>query len=131
MALGGSVLLILVAGCGQSKSNPPGTVVTVVAGKPSEYAFSLSTMSVPHGAVTFKVANNGLVNHTFKVCRSPRGGTKNDCAGPFDPARSTGVIFPGSVRFITIDFMQPGTYEFLCGLLGHAKLGMKGDLQVT
>jgi len=37
------------------------TVVNVVAGKPSEFKFTLSAKTVPHGTVTFKVTNSGTL----------------------------------------------------------------------
>src|SRR6266436_1379596 len=37
------------------------TVVTVTAGKPSEFRFTLSTKTVKHGTVTFKVTSGGAL----------------------------------------------------------------------
>ena len=46
------------------------TVITVVAGKPSELAFQLSkSTKLKIGTYTFKVTNKGLGFHTFKFCR--------------------------------------------------------------
>ena len=43
------------------------TTVTVTAGKPTEFGFKLSTKTVKHGAVTFKVTNSGAIPHDFKI----------------------------------------------------------------
>ena len=51
------------------------TVVSVTAGKPSEFGFTLSTKTVKHGAVTFKVTNKGALSHDLRICSSPKGGT--------------------------------------------------------
>ena len=42
-------------------SKATGTVVNVIAGKPTEFKFTLSAKSVKHGSVTFKVTNKGAI----------------------------------------------------------------------
>jgi uncharacterized cupredoxin-like copper-binding protein len=102
------------------------TTVTVTAGKPSEFGFKLSTKSVKHGPVTFKVTNGGAIPHTFKVCSSPKGGTANSCKG-----KGTPTISPGSSATLSVTFSSAGSYEYLCTVPGHAAGGMKGVLKVT
>jgi len=102
------------------------TVVTVTAGKPSTFAFTLSTKSVKTGNVTFKVTNKGTITHTFKVCSSSKGGSANSCAGKVTPS-----IAPGKSASLTVGFTKAGTYEYLCTVPGHAAGGMKGDLKVS
>ena len=102
------------------------TVVTVTAGKPSTFAFTLSTKTVKTGSVTFKVTNKATIPHTFKVCSSSTGGSANACAG-----KGTATIQPGKSATLTITFTKKGTYEYLCTFPGHASFGMKGDLKVT
>jgi len=102
------------------------TTVSVTAGKPSEFSFTLSKKSVPKGAVTFKVTNNGAIPHTFKICSSSKGGTANACKG-----KGTALIAPGSSATLSTTFPSAGSYEYLCTVPGHAAGGMKGDLKVT
>jgi uncharacterized cupredoxin-like copper-binding protein len=102
------------------------TTVAVTAGKPSEFGFKLSTKTVKHGAVTFKVTNGGAIPHTFKICSSPKGGSANACKG-----KSTPMISPSSSATLSYTFPSAGTYEYLCTVPGHAAGGMKGDLKVT
>jgi uncharacterized cupredoxin-like copper-binding protein len=102
------------------------TVVTVTAGKPTEFGFTLSTKSLKTGAVTFKVVNKGALAHTFKVCSSSKGGTANSCAG-----KVTATINAGKSATLKVTFSKKGTYEYLCTEPGHAAGGMKGDLKVT
>ena len=65
------------------------TTITVTAGKPSEFSFTLSKKSAPAGAITFKVTNGGAIPHDFKLCSSPKGTTKpNTCAGKSTPMLS-------------------------------------------
>jgi uncharacterized cupredoxin-like copper-binding protein len=102
------------------------TVVTVTAGKPSEFTFTLSTKSVKHGTVVFKVTDQGAIPHDFKVCSSPKGGIANSCTG-----KGTRVISPGGSATLTVTFKTAGTYEYLCTIPAHALAGQKGDLKVT
>jgi uncharacterized cupredoxin-like copper-binding protein len=102
------------------------TIVTVTAGKPSLFAFTLSTKTVKTGTVTFKVTNKGTIAHTFKVCSSNKGGSANACTG-----KGTASISAGKSATLIIKFTKTGTYEYLCAIPGHAAAGMKGDLKVT
>lgn len=103
-----------------------GTTVSVIAGKPSEFAFKLSTKTVATGSVTFKLTDQGALPHDFFVCSSNKGGSANSCSG-----KGTSTISPGGSATLTIDFKTAGTYEYLCTVPGHAAAGMKGDLKVT
>jgi uncharacterized cupredoxin-like copper-binding protein len=100
--------------------------VTVTAGKPSEFGFTLSPKKVAHGTVTFKVTNSGILPHDFKICASNKGGTANACTG-----KKTATISPGSTKTLTVTLAKAGTYEYLCTVSGHAAAGMKGLLKVT
>lgn len=101
------------------------THVTVLAGKPSEFGFKLSTKTVRRGKVVFKVENKGALVHTFKICASPKGGHRNACKG-----KVTKSISPGASTTLTYTFKKKGVYEYLCTVAGHAAAGMKGDLRV-
>src|SRR5262249_15688891 len=68
-----------------------GTVVSVTAGKPSEYKFTLSRAALLPTTVTFKVTNRGKLPHQFEVCTEPAGtATSNSCFGD-----TTKVLKPG------------------------------------
>jgi uncharacterized cupredoxin-like copper-binding protein len=105
------------------------TVITVVAGKPSELAFKLSKLSmVPVGTITFKVTNLGVAFHNFKVCTIPvptAAGAQNSCFG-----KSTPTLKHGQSATLTVPISLAGKYEFLCTIPGHAAAGMKGLLGV-
>jgi len=100
--------------------------VTVTAGKPSEFHFTLSLKKVAHGVVTFKFFNKGNLPHDFKVCSSNLGGTANTCTG-----HATTTISPGGTATLKVTFKKAGKYEYLCTLPAHAQSGMKGVLVVT
>jgi uncharacterized cupredoxin-like copper-binding protein len=105
--VGASLALALPAGAASSA-----TGVTVSAGSPSEFAFTLSKKTVAKGAVTFTVTNKGKLTHDFKI-----GGKK------------TALLKPGKKATLTVT-LKAGKAPYLCTLPGHAAGGMKGTLTV-
>ena len=89
------------------------TAVSVTAGKPSEFRFTLSKKTVPKGAVTFRVSNRGTVSHDFKIA-----------------GKRTKLIPKGKSATLTVRLPKAGKYRFLCTVPGHAAGGMKGVLTV-
>ena len=57
------------------------TNVTVTAGKPSEFRFTLSASSVKRGAIVFEVTNRGSVPHAFKICTARNKPLADSCPG--------------------------------------------------
>jgi uncharacterized cupredoxin-like copper-binding protein len=109
------------------------SVIAVTAGKPSEFAFTLSKSSgLPFqaksrsGTVSFRVANKGKLLHEFKVCSIPvNTASLNACNGT-----GTKFLEPGESATLTITFGRRGTYEYLSGVPGQAARGMKGLIGV-
>jgi len=107
--------------------------VNVTAGKPSEFAFVLSSKSVKSGVITFKVTNgssSGLA-HDFFLCSSPAKSVAtatlpNSCKG-----RGTKQLGKGQTDTLRVSVLKAGNYEYLCTVPGHAAGGMKGILKVT
>lgn len=99
------------------------TVITVTAGKPTELGFKLSKFSnIPAGTVTFKVTNEGLAFHSFKLCTTPVAtAAKNSCVG-----KVTKLLKHGQSATLTVKLTKSGKYEYLCAVPGHAAAGMKG-----
>jgi uncharacterized cupredoxin-like copper-binding protein len=91
--------------------------VTVTAGKPSEFKFTLNKKTVTKGAaaltVSFKVTNKGAISHDFKI-----------------NGKKTKSLPVGKSQTIAVRFTKKGKYAFLCTLPGHAAGGMKGTLTV-
>ena len=106
---------------------PKATVITVVAGKPSELGFQLSkSTKLKVGTYTFKVTNKGLGFHTFKFCTAPvKTAAKNTCVG-----KVTKTLHPGQTASFTVKITKAGKYEYLCSIPGHAAGGMKGLIGV-
>jgi uncharacterized cupredoxin-like copper-binding protein len=116
-------LLTLVAACapllwalpaGADQSSVRATTVTVTAGKPAEFRFTLSKKTFVHGTVTFKVTNRGALPHDFKV-----------------NGHKTKLLSPGQSQNLRITFTKKGSYPFLCTVTGHAAAGMKGTIKIT
>jgi uncharacterized cupredoxin-like copper-binding protein len=110
-----------------SAQSSKATVITVVAGKPSELRFQLSkSTKLAVGTYTFKVTNKGLGFHTFKFCTTPvKSGAKNTCTG-----KVTKTLHPGDTATLTVKITKTGKYEYLCSIPGHAAGGMKGLIGV-
>jgi len=116
---------ITTVGASAPKAVAP-TKVSVSAGSPSEFKFTLSKTSVPLGTTTFKIINHGTIPHDFKVCSSSKGGSRNACSGT-----ASVLVNPGASTTLTVHFTMKGTYEYLCTVAGHAAGGMKGLLRVA
>jgi uncharacterized cupredoxin-like copper-binding protein len=90
------------------------TVVTVTAGKPSEFRFTLSTKTVKHGTVTFKVTSGGALPHDFSI-----------------NGKKTKLLSQGQSQNLVVTFAKAGKFPYQCTVTGHAAAGMKGTLTVT
>lgn len=103
------------------------TVVNVIAGKPSELAFKVTNFSnLTAGTIIFKVKNEGVAYHDFKLCTAPVSNTThNSCVGT-----QTKLLHPGQTATLTVKITKKGKYEYLCSVPGHAAAGMKGLIGV-
>jgi uncharacterized cupredoxin-like copper-binding protein len=133
VVLTGALAIVLLAAAltgmsafGASSHASATPTITVTAGKPSEFRFTLSQLTnIPSGQVQFKVTNRGKVAHSFEICKSPFGGSKNTCAGAV-----TRVLKPGQTQTLKATLTK-GRHEFLCTVAGHAATGMKGVITVV
>jgi plastocyanin len=106
--------------------------VSVVAGKPTEFGYTLSTKTVPPGTVTFSLTDKGALPHDIKICSKAISAAMvknlpNACAGT-----GSALADPqGPAVKVKFTFKTAGTYEYLCTLPGHAAGGMKGVIKVT
>ena len=105
--------LVVATGAFGSPSRTAATTVAVTAGKPTEFRYTLSTLTVPTGTVTFRVVNRGAIAHDFKIA-----------------GKKTPSLARGKTATLKATFTKPGRYAFLCTLPGHAAAGMKGTLTV-
>jgi len=103
-------LAALAAGAGTTAAQA--TTITVTAGKPTEFHFTLSKTSVAKGSVTFKIVNKGKLAHDFKI------------AGKKSP-----MVQPGKSTTLKVT-LSAGKQKYQCTVPGHAAAGMKGTLTV-
>jgi plastocyanin len=116
-------VLLAAAGCGGSDGSKPTRTVTAAPGgtvtlTADEYSFDPNRLVVSGpGALRIVLRNHGGVAHDIRVLRAGKdvGGTPS--------------FTPGGSRTARIR-LKPGTYEFLCTVGDHAKLGMRGTLRV-
>ncbi|NMM33665.1 MAG: hypothetical protein HHJ13_06650 [Phycicoccus sp.] len=102
--------------------------------------------TVPHGTVSFFVANDGSIDHEMVVLpltdsqavgtRPITGDGRVDEAGSLGEASKTNGegagegIVAGASGWMTIT-LAPGHYELVCNLAGHYASGMFTELTVT
>jgi uncharacterized cupredoxin-like copper-binding protein len=121
-----AALVLVAVPAAHATSTRTSASINVTAGKPSEFGFKLSTKTVTHGAVTFKVTNGGALPHDFKVCTRPTTSSAAlTCTG-----KVTRLITPGGSATLVVLLAKAGKYEYLCTVAGHAAGGMKGLLTV-
>jgi uncharacterized cupredoxin-like copper-binding protein len=94
-------------------------------------------LTVPHGAVTFRVTNAGVIEHEMLIL--PLGDSQTIGSRPFGAdARidEAGKLSDAShsepkvVRTLTVT-LKPGQYELVCNHPGHYASGMYTQLTVT
>jgi plastocyanin len=83
----------------------------------TEYAFDPADVTVG-GGDTITATNDGQLPHNYTVMGREGG-------GPW----TTGDVDPGSTGEVTLN-LQPGEYEVICTIPGHAEQGMRGTLNV-
>jgi uncharacterized cupredoxin-like copper-binding protein len=105
-----AALVTAVSAFGRADAPVP---VTVTAGKPTEFGFTLNKKTVKKGTIAFKVTNKGSISHDFKIA-----------------GKKTKSLAKGKTQTITVVFKKAGKFAYLCTLEGHAAGGMKGTFTV-
>jgi uncharacterized cupredoxin-like copper-binding protein len=109
------------AACGSSSSeSTTGQAAAGQATSISETEFKLDPSSVhvdQAGTVTFRVTNDGAVDHALEV---EGQGVEEE----------TETIKPGESAELTVDLSKEGSYEIYCPIDGHRDSGMEGTLTV-
>lgn len=107
-----------------------------------QWSITLTSATVPAGAIMFSVTNAGTIPHEFVVLSTDTAAAdfpidsfegeanriNEDTAGT--NVGETGDMDPTTTKSITID-LQPGHYAFVCNLPSHYGLGMRIDFTVT
>ncbi|MGZ4415470.1 MAG: plastocyanin/azurin family copper-binding protein [Gaiellaceae bacterium] len=108
-----AIMAVALIGASPARGHPAAAQVKVIAGKPSEFRFTLSTKTVHKGLVVFNVSNRGTIPHDFKI-----------------DGKKTPLLTPGRSATLKVVFSKAGRYRYLCTVPGHATAGMKGILTV-
>jgi plastocyanin len=110
-------LVLALATVGISFSACAGDSAAEGSGKVSvtakEMKFSPSTVHLAPGTNVFVVRNKGKLRHTFSLNALGREVT----------------IEPGKSKSFSVD-LEPGTYRYVCRILDHEGLGMRGTVRV-
>ena len=100
------------AGSGASGANAP--AATTVKATLSDYKITLDQSSIPSGPVNLVVTNTSAIAHNVHI----QGLAK------------TRDLAKGESQTLTLDSLEPGTYELNCDVPGHKDLGMVAKLTV-
>lgn len=76
--------------------------------------FLPATMRLGAGKHTFLVRNIGDLRHTFSL----------------NAIGEEVTVEPGKTKSLRLD-LEPGTYRYVCRILDHEGLGMRGTLRVS
>lgn len=121
-----TAVAIAAAGCGGSGSGgsapPSSSSSSAASGTPlkvveEDFSITPSKTSLPPGAYTFQINNEGKTAHNLTV------------AGPGVSAAASPGIAPGQSGQLTVTLMK-GSYELWCSIDGHKDLGMDIHLAV-
>lgn len=96
-------------------ATPPAPAAQTVNVSMREWAFDPSPLVAKAGRSTFRIKNDGAVEHNFLVENKP--GAQVD------------AIQPGGSKTLTVE-LTPGQYTIFCNLPGHREAGMVGTLRI-
>lgn len=92
------------------------------------YAHGHMTMKVPTGwHVTMKVTNDGSTGHSLEIIKAPKAPPVHELKPAFKHAETKDIhqgMPPGSSSTFSFTASKPGKYWIMCGVPGHALLGM-------
>jgi uncharacterized cupredoxin-like copper-binding protein len=116
-----------------SAEGSSGTTVTAALGSSDdgEYTISLDKESVPAGEVTFKIANEGELEHEFEIVKTevaegdlPVESEQADVeAEGGEEVDEVEDLASGDEQDLTVD-LETGKYLLICNLPGHYEQGM-------
>jgi plastocyanin len=96
---------------------PAGAKTTIeLAADPTQLAFDTTSLSAPPGEVTINLDNPAAIPHNVAVASEGDVIAESDTVTESQTSVSTQL--------------EPGDYEFLCTVPGHAEAGMQGTLSV-
>jgi uncharacterized cupredoxin-like copper-binding protein len=124
-AVGAARAGLAIAGCGGDNNETSSAPAAPSAGGQTvnigetEYKLDPSDPTVQAGTVSFKVTNDGTVDHSLEV------------EGPKGEQELEQNLAPGQSGTLTVDLSQSGKYEFYCPIDAHRERGMEGEITVA
>ena len=120
-------VVALLAGCGDDNdetTSAAGATTQSAGGQTvdiseTDYKLDPSDPTVRPGSVSFKVTNDGAVDHNLEV------------EGPEGEQELEQDLAPGESGTLTVDLSKPGRYEFYCPVGDHRDRGMEGEITVA
>jgi uncharacterized cupredoxin-like copper-binding protein len=100
---------------GGSSGGAAAEKVTDVAVTLVDFKINAASTTFPAGRIRLNVTNTGSVAHNIGV----------------EGIGKTRDIPPGSSDILDLGVLQPGTYNWICDIPGHAEIGMKGTFEVV
>ena len=98
-----------------TSGNTAAAKVTDVAVTLSDFKVTAATTTFPAGQIRLNVSNTGSVAHNIGV----------------EGIGKTRDISPGASAVLDLGVLEPGTYNWICDIAGHADIGMKGTFEVV
>ena len=111
------LVLVVLASVAASSNGAAATASRSVGVTETEYRITLGRTTVPHGRITFYIANFGQDDHNLKVARHQIG-----------YGWSGRIAAGGHARFTVR--LRPGKYNLYCTIPGHRAMGMLARLTV-
>jgi uncharacterized cupredoxin-like copper-binding protein len=113
-----AALALAACGSNSNQSASSGQAEQAVAISETEFKLDPSSVQVDQaGNVTFRVTNNGAIDHALEV---EGNGVEEKSA----------TIKPGESAELTVDLSKDGSYEIYCPVDGHRDSGMEGTVTV-
>jgi uncharacterized cupredoxin-like copper-binding protein len=119
---------------------PPGTIsVSLVDVSPTSMSLMPSATSAPAGTITFVVTNNGTREHEFVVLKTDipaaelpvMSNDRIDEEGDgVENVGEIGSVKAGETKTLELD-LEAGHYDLICNLVGHVRMGMVSNFDVT
>lgn len=124
---------ILFGSCADNSSS----VDQQVEGQMSEWAITLDDDTATAGPLTFRISNDGTIDHEFLILKTNipngeipvEGGIFEEDLASIEVIDEIPPFSAGSTAEITVD-LQRGLYQLVCNLPGHYEAGMHTTLNV-
>lgn len=139
LAAGSSALV----GCGADEDDTKGSSEKALAdgavdGHVKEWEVVLETDEVPAGEITFRIENQGTIQHEFLVAKTDIDLGQIPLEGDRFSEEQEGLLMideipeyaAGTTEELTVT-LEPGTYQLVCNISGHYQAGMFTRLTVV